>query len=336
MVGGAIYLALNFDPIYELIFDPANQIAVDMLGDEITQTFGGSAQRSTSQAVQEYPAVALAAGSMVAALLFMIPVAWSYIVIKRQGGYDQSVVHALVILPIAVTGIVIIVNHNLALAFSLAGIAAAVRFRTTLEDTKDAVYIFLAIGVGLACGVQALGVALALSIVFNVVNLGLWKINFGNIYADQFGRTSALGIGDVLAGPGSAQSALSIGDQALLTALSPQELQQAAASVARMERHLEAEEDLHKDRKKYALLLIYTDKVGATQEVVETEIATRCIRWRLAEIVPHTDDTSILEYLVRLKDGIAGGVLLDAVRREGGDHVKAAEFRSLEGLKKKN
>ena len=33
-----------------------------------------------------------------------------------------------------------------------AGVVAAVRFRNTLRDTKDAVYVFLAVGIGLAWG----------------------------------------------------------------------------------------------------------------------------------------------------------------------------------------
>ncbi|HSW29676.1 MAG TPA: DUF4956 domain-containing protein [Longimicrobiales bacterium] len=118
--------------------------------------------------------------SMLGALLIMIPVTWIYVVTRRHRGYEEAVVHSLLILPVAVTGIVMIVQHSLALAFSLAGIVAAVRFRTTLEDTKDAVYIFLAIGVGVACGVQALGLAFLLSIIFNGVVLVLWATRFGN------------------------------------------------------------------------------------------------------------------------------------------------------------
>ena len=95
-----------------------------------------------------------------------------------------------------------IVQANLALAFSLAGIVAAVRFRTTLEDTKDAVYVFLAIGVGVSSGVQALGIALVLSVLFNVVIVALWKTQFGNIYADQNARSGPVGFGGCARGSG--------------------------------------------------------------------------------------------------------------------------------------
>ena len=171
-----------------------------VISDAITETFGG-VPLTEGLAVGGWEELAVEGISLLGALAIMIPVAWTYIIIKRRGGYDKSVVHTLIILPVAVTGIVIVVKTSVALAFSLAGIVAAVRFRTTLEDTKDAVYVFLAIGVGLAAGDQRLGTALLASIVFNVVNLILWKMKFGNIYVDQLGRTSGLALGDVLEDP---------------------------------------------------------------------------------------------------------------------------------------
>ncbi|MDX1495224.1 MAG: DUF4956 domain-containing protein, partial [Longimicrobiales bacterium] len=129
------------------------------LGTGLEEAFGVAAP-PIGDAVDAGPwSGAVVAGlSMLGALAIMIPVTFVYMVTRSRRGYDESVVHTLLILPVAVTGIVMIVQNSVALAFSLAGIVAAVRFRTTLEDTKDAVYVFLAIGVGLASGVQALGI----------------------------------------------------------------------------------------------------------------------------------------------------------------------------------
>lgn len=305
------------------------------VSDAVTETFGGVPLVEGST-IEGWEGLAVEGISLLGALAIMIPVAWTYIIIKRRGGYDQSVVHTLLILPIAVTGIVIIVKTSVALAFSLAGIVAAVRFRTTLEDTKDAVYVFLAIGVGLAAGAGRLGTALVASIVFNMVNLILWKMNFGNIYVDQLGRTSALALGDVLAGPESGKTALAIGDEALLTAMPQTDLQEVADRVARVDRYLDAETDVHKEKKQYAILLVYTESAGEAQQVVERHLGDMAIRWRLAEIIPGEGTISILEYLVRLKEHVPAGALLDAIRKEGGDFVRAAELRSLQGLKKRS
>lgn len=305
------------------------------VSDAITETFGGGPV-TQGPTIEGWEGLAVEGISLLGALAIMIPVAWTYIIIKRRGGYDQSVVHTLIILPIAVTGIVIIVKTSVALAFSLAGIVAAVRFRTTLEDTKDAVYVFLAIGVGLAAGAGRLGTALLASIVFNVVNLILWKMKFGNIYVDQLGRTSGMALGDVLAGPESGKTALAIGDEALLTAMPQTDLQEVADRVARVDRYLDAETDVHKEKKQYAILLVYTESAGEAQQVVERHLGDMAIRWRLAEIIPGEGEISILEYLVRLKEHVPAGALLDAIRKDGGDFVRAAELRSLQGLKKRS
>ena len=75
--------------------------------------------------------------------------------------------------------VVFLVKGSLALAFSLAGIVAAVRFRTSLDEPIDAVYMFMAIGIGLAAGTQLTTVAYLASLMFVAISLGVWKINFG-------------------------------------------------------------------------------------------------------------------------------------------------------------
>ncbi|MEP6551407.1 MAG: hypothetical protein ABJB95_09495, partial [Gemmatimonadales bacterium] len=70
-------------------------------------------------------------------LALMLPVTWVYMSARPIPGHSQTIVQTLIILPIVVAGIVFIIQNSLALAFSLAGVMAAVRFRTTLRDTRD-------------------------------------------------------------------------------------------------------------------------------------------------------------------------------------------------------
>jgi hypothetical protein len=270
--------------------------------------------------------------SLLGALSLMIPVAWVYLLTKQRRGYDESVVQAMLILPIAVAGIVFIVQFSLALAFSLAGIVAAVRFRSTLKDTKDAVYVFLAIGVGLASGARVLGVAAVLSIVFNVVILYLYWSNFGNIYADQRSRTGAMGLADVLAGPGSAAKALSMGDPQLLEAMTQVEIRDVATRVARIERYLRAEKSRKKKERLNALLIVHAEQIVGAQSVVEEILLRMAVRWELAEILPGAGTTSVLEYLIRLKDDESPARVLELLKSSPGRQVLAAEYRSLEGM----
>src|SRR6202007_2628331 len=67
--------------------------------------------------------------------------------------------------------IVFIVQHSLALAFSLAGIVAGVQFRRALQDTFDALFILVAIGAGIAAGAHALEIAAVLTIFFAYTTL---------------------------------------------------------------------------------------------------------------------------------------------------------------------
>ena len=72
-----------------------------------------------------------------------LPVSWVYMAVRSGDEYDQSLVNTILVLPMVVTGIVIIVQNSLALAFSLAGIAGAVRFRNSLKSSGDALFILL-------------------------------------------------------------------------------------------------------------------------------------------------------------------------------------------------
>ena len=114
------------------------------------------------------------------AVLTILPVSWTYMSIRKRSDYDQSLVETIIILPIAVTSLVILVHDSLALAFSLGGIVAVVRFRNTLKSTGDALYILVAIGIGLSAGVGAMEVAIVMSLAFNYCFLILWITDYGS------------------------------------------------------------------------------------------------------------------------------------------------------------
>ena len=120
------------------------------------------------------------------AIISMVPVSWSYFITSRQSRIEQSFLQTMMILPIVVTGISMIVLNSLALAFALAGVVAAVRFRFSLKQPSDAMYIFVAIAIGLAAGIGAIGVAGAISLAFVVANLFIWRLEYGKTLAGPF------------------------------------------------------------------------------------------------------------------------------------------------------
>ena len=117
--------------------------------------------------------------AIIAAILVSLPVSWTYMSVRGGDEYDQSLVNTIIVLPMVVTGIVIIVQNSLALAFSLAGIAGAVRFRNSLKSSGDALFILLAVGVGLSAGIGAIALAAVISIFFNYCFALLWITEYG-------------------------------------------------------------------------------------------------------------------------------------------------------------
>jgi hypothetical protein len=115
-----------------------------------------------------------------------VPISWVYFITSRVRRIDQSFLQTIMILPIVVTGIAMIVVNSIALAFSLAGIVAAVRFRFTLDQPSDAMYIFVAIGIGLGSGIGALGVAYVISLTYAVATLLIWKLEYGKTLSGPF------------------------------------------------------------------------------------------------------------------------------------------------------
>jgi hypothetical protein len=117
--------------------------------------------------------------AIVGALLASLPVSWVYMTVRSGQEYDQSLVNTIILLPMVVTGIVIIVQNSLALAFALAGIAGAVRFRNSLKSSGDALFILTSVAIGLSAGIGAVELAAVISIALNYAFAVLWLSEYG-------------------------------------------------------------------------------------------------------------------------------------------------------------
>ena len=117
--------------------------------------------------------------ALVGVLLTALPVSWVYMATRSGDEYDQSLISSILILPVVVASIVIVVQHSLALAFALGGIAGAVRFKNSLKSSGDALYILLSVGIGLASGIGAVELALVMSVAFNFCFVALWVSEYG-------------------------------------------------------------------------------------------------------------------------------------------------------------
>ena len=117
--------------------------------------------------------------NLASTILVMLPITWTYSATRFNYGPSKSFVRALLVLPICASTVVLLIQDSLALAFGLAALVAAVRFRVALSDAIDGIYIFAAICVGLASGIGYLGVATIMALFFCMTNAVLWQLDYG-------------------------------------------------------------------------------------------------------------------------------------------------------------
>ena len=242
-------------------------------------------------------------------IVLMLPVSWVYMSARPLPGHSQAIVQTLIILPPVVAGIVFIVQNSLALAFSLAGIMAAVRFRTTLRDTRDLVYIFLSIVVGFAAGVQSLLVGAIISIFFNYLLLFTWRYDYGRSLLTPTASSQWLGPLHTLASP---TGELEIPDRDLVLSLTPEK---AEALSERFER---VSDVLGKNKKKprfTSVLTVTTDNVSDAQVKIEQVLDKMTKRWKLDEVVTNTGKPSEMYYILKLKKSVPRDELLTGIHQ---------------------
>jgi hypothetical protein len=238
---------------------------------------------------------------MIAAFLLVLPLAFVYVRTRTRVKFDHSLVQTVIVLPIVVTAILVVVRDSLALAFSLAGIVAAVRFRNTLKESGDAVYIFGSIGIGFATGIHAISVAGVLSVVFVVVELALWKFDFSAEFERTFARLCLPSGADMADVPGYRGEPAPAGNGA---------------------------GQAHPDRDgagRSALLRIYVDRVDAARPKIEAVLERDAKRWMLEQIVADTGNPPQLTYRVRAKKSVGLDALREHLLRDGAPHVVAAD-----------
>ena len=267
------------------------------------------------------------AAAMIGAVLLALPVAWIYGLTRPKLGYQQSIVQTLMVLPPLVAGVVVLVKYSLALAFSLAGIVAAVRFRNTLEDSKDAVYIFLATAIGLAAAVQ-LPVAAVISIVFNLIILALWYTDFGkaSAFAGLKAERSLEKLEDAQAQMRQTGTFVAMLDDEIFEHMSPEQLELAADRAWRRRRRLRTEgPDDDEMQRRDVLLRLRTHDPDGSRAAVEALFDEFLKKWRFGGVVHEEDGTHVMEYAVQLKKSARSEELLEALN--GKSQLLGAEIR---------
>lgn len=262
--------------------------------------------------------------AMIAAALVSLPVAWVYQLTRAKRGYQQSVVQLLIILPIVVAGIVVLVKYSLTLAFSLAGIVAAVRFRNTLDDSKDAVYVFLATGVGLASGVD-IPVAMTISLLFNATVIVLWYSDFGNSPIELEGAIAArrLKRAKQLARTGTFVAQI---DSEVLRNMSPEQLEGVAERAWKR-----AHDDNFKTGDTIAAaetrLRLKTRNAARVRELFDPRLDDLVKHMRTSDVTTDADGVQTMDYYLQPKKSTQPDELLALARATCGSDLLDVQLR---------
>lgn len=299
------------------------------LGGESLEELVGGAAAPMDPSTQTSPTALAATIAMLTAFASALPVAWVYTLTRRKKGFQQSVVQTYLILPVVAAGLVVMVKHSLALAFSLGGIVAAVRFRTTLDDSKDAAGIFVVIGIGMAAAVTP-SVAWIISGGFNALMIWLWWTDFGQSAALE-GKAAERRLEKALATANRTGMFLAKIDDEILKAMSPEQLEALSDRAwRRLKRNApdlaEMEGDGGERKQWERLLRIKTENAKEARALCEPRFAGLFRDWRYLGSVKE-NDIRVLEYGVALADTVTPGVVSDDLNSIPNSPLRGVEIR---------
>jgi hypothetical protein len=257
--------------------------------------------------------------SLLLAFIFTLPIAWVYTQTKDEETFDPSLAQTVVVLAMVVTGVMVVISDELARAFSLAGVVAAVRFRNTLQDTKDAIYVFIAVAIGIGCGTRVWYIAVWLSVIMSLTMFLLWKYKFGTSLRRS---AKALGKKDV---------------QKIYAQTSGEALQHVERELGQQMRLMQwaqmRTDDIKGKKKANAALIVESSDAYAAIEQVDKVLDAYGGKWQLANITSDAPGRSTLEYVGRLPKETTPATLIDAIQQSSSPAIIEIKFRSLKGLK---
>ena len=117
----------------------------------------------------------------------------------RGLSYSRTLVQGMALASIVTCMLMLAIGNSIAAGIGIAGGLSIIRFRTTMRDPRDMVFVFTALAAGIATGLQAYAAAIAGTAVFLVAALALDATAFGaRRHFDGLIRFSAPQDGDIL------------------------------------------------------------------------------------------------------------------------------------------
>ena len=116
--------------------------------------------------------------ALVLSFVLSSAIGWVYRSTHRNISYSQSYVQTLVMLGMIISLIMLVVGSNIARAFALVGALSVIRFRNAIKETRDVGFIFLVMGIGMACGTRFYLLAIAATVTICLAVVVMQRFNW--------------------------------------------------------------------------------------------------------------------------------------------------------------
>ncbi|HET7538488.1 MAG TPA: DUF4956 domain-containing protein [Polyangiaceae bacterium] len=122
----------------------------------------------------------IALASLLLSFATSMVVATVYTITYHGIGYLKSFVQTIALGGLVAALVMLAIGDDVARGLGMVGALTLIRFRTTLKDTRDLIFMFASLGIGVACGVQAFAAALLGTAMFSLAAMYLSWSEFGS------------------------------------------------------------------------------------------------------------------------------------------------------------
>jgi uncharacterized membrane protein YhiD involved in acid resistance len=119
--------------------------------------------------------------SLLLAFLLGQVIAWTYAHTHSGLSYSRSFTQSLVLMTLIVAMVMYVIGNSIITAFGLLGALALIRFRNVLKDTRDTVFVLIALVVGMSVGTQRYLISILGTVILLVVAWYLDRTSFGSL-----------------------------------------------------------------------------------------------------------------------------------------------------------
>ena len=133
--------------------------------------------------MNSYSNESITTGTILAVLIIVAILAiyefFVYRFVSHRSFYNKSFNITIAILPFFISAIILCLQSNLVITLGTIGALAIIRFRTSVKDPVDMLYLLWSVFIGIICGCQLFEVGILTSVVVTIVLIVLEHINFG-------------------------------------------------------------------------------------------------------------------------------------------------------------